>query len=388
MGLVLAMSACAAPPSPSDAPEPSTSVASDEPSAGDTAVRAFLDAMAEPDVTYRVNGQLKVLPIDEHNQAAMDIRTRYDVKGDDYAGSAYLAGWDRPRSVGGSVAIAVIDETAHLLTGISMDRPVEVAPSASAHRPTALRELTADDLAFVGVDADGLLEFAIERWIHGDPIGEWSDLEVVPALDFPPTTVRSHRTRLFLEASGAPRRLVTSWTFDAPDPVGDGKGTIVEEIEGLGMYVTLAEPLGLLTPTSHDIVVGVDAKHQIITEPWHEVVPVGDDLATVQITFAEPDQPIMLGIEGAIGFIESHDAGGATTVDRIVDLAGSTEVEVAAGGQTIVVSYRTCSGNCAVLDPPVEFCRVDADISAGGRYRLLVEVRDRDRATCTLTDAR
>ena len=27
----------------------------------------------------------------------MDIRTRYDVKGDDYAGSAYVAGCDRPR---------------------------------------------------------------------------------------------------------------------------------------------------------------------------------------------------------------------------------------------------------------------------------------------------
>ena len=58
-------------------------------------VLAFLAAMAEPDVTYRVNGQLTVLPIQEHNRAAMDIRTRYDVKGDDYAGSAYLAGWVR-----------------------------------------------------------------------------------------------------------------------------------------------------------------------------------------------------------------------------------------------------------------------------------------------------
>jgi hypothetical protein len=280
-----------------------------------------------------------------------------------------------------------MDATAKVTTWMNFDQPMEVEPSPSMRRPTALQALTAADLEFVGVDADGLLEFAIEGWVHGDPIGEWSDLGLVPALDFPPTTVRSHRTRLFLDASGAPRRLVTSWTFDAADPVGDGNGTIVEEIEGLGMYVTFAEPLFPMMTTSHHIVVGVDAEHLIITEPWHEVVPAGDDLASVEIRFAEPDEPIMLGIEGAIGFIASHDEDGATTLERIIDFAGSTEVDVAAGGQTLVVFYRACDGSCGILDAPGEFCRVDADIDPAGRYRLLVEIHARDRATCTLAAA-
>lgn len=387
IGLVLAVGGCAAASSPSDASEPLASIAPDVRAAGEAALEAFLAAMAEPEVTYRVNGQLTVLPIQEHNRAALDIRTRYDVKGDDYAGSAYLAGWDRPQSVGGSVSIAVMDGTAHVVTGLDFDLPIEGAPPPSMRRPTVLQGLTAADLELVGVDADGLLEFAIERWVHGDPIGEWSDLGVVPAQDFPPTTVRSHRTRLFLDASGAPRRLVTSWTFDAADPVGDGSGTIVEEIEGLGMYVAFAQPLSPIMTTSHDIIVGADAEHQSITEPWREVVPVGDDLAMVEITFAEPDQPIMLGTEGAIGFIGSHDAGGATILERIINFAGSTEVAVAAGAQTFVVFYRPCDGNCARLDPPGEFCRFDADIAPAGRYRLLVEVHSRDRATCTLAEA-
>lgn len=385
--MVLAMGGCAAPPIPSDAAEPSRSVATDDRAAGEAALQAFLAAMADPDVTYRVNGQLKVLPMDEHNQAAMDIRTRYDVKGDDYAGTAYLAGWDRPRQVGGDVSIAVLDGTAQVTTWMNFDEPIEVEPSPTMDRPTTLQELTAEDLEFVGIDADGLLEFAIVRWVHGDPIGEWSDLGLVPALDFPPTEVRSHRTRLFLDASGGPRRLVTSWTFDAADPVGDGNGWIVEEIEGLGMYVTFADPLFPFMTTSHDLIVGTDAEHQIITEPWHEIVPVGDDLASVEITFAEPDQPIMLGIEGVIGFIGSHDGGGAVTLDRIVNLAGSTEVDVAPGEQTFVVSYRSCDGGCGILDAPGEFCRVDADIDPAGRYRLFVEVHSRDRATCTLAEA-
>jgi hypothetical protein len=387
IGLVLAVGGCAAAPNPSDWSEPLGSVAPDDRTAGEAALEAFLAAMAEPDVTYRVNGQLTVLPIQEHNRAALDIRTRYDVKGDNYAGSAYLAGWDRPQSVGGSVSIAVMDGTAHVVTGMDFDRSVDVAPPPSMRRPTELQALTAADLELVGVDADGLFEFALERWVHGDPIGEWSDLQVVPAVDFPPTTVRSHRTRLFLDASGAPIRLVTSWTFDPADPVGDGSGTIVEDFEGLGMYVTLAERLSPFMPTSHDIIVGVDAEHQVITEPWREVAPVGDNLASVEITFAEPDQPIMLGIEGAIGFIGSHDAGGATILERIINLPGSTEVDIAAGAQTFVVFYRPCDGGCALLDPSHELCRVDADIDPAGRYRLLVEPHDRDRATCTLAES-
>ena len=172
---------------------------------------------------------------------------------------------------------------------------------------------------------------------------------IVPAQIFPPTTVRSHRTRLFLEASGTPRRLVTSWTFDAADPVGDGTGSIVLEIEGLGMYVTFADPLGGLQRTSHDIIVGADDENQAITEPWRKVVPAGLDLASIEITFAQPREPIMLGIEGAIAFISSHDASGAVTLDRIIDLFGSREIDVAPEGRRSSSTTAVATGAAASL---------------------------------------
>jgi hypothetical protein len=118
------------------------------------------------------------------------------------------------------------------------------------------------------------------------------------------------------------------------------------------------------------------------------VRPEAGDTAVlnVEVEFGRRDEPIMLGIEGAIPFVRSHDVEGAIILDRIISLSGSSEVDIGVGEQTLVVYYRPCDGGCGLLDPPTDFCSVDADITPGGRYRLLVEIQSRDRATCTLRD--
>jgi hypothetical protein len=385
LALALAVSGCGAPPGPTLPPESMRPIGPDDRAVADEALRSFLSAMASPDVTYRVTGHLRIQPVDENGQAALDIRTRYDVRGDDYAGHAYLAGWNRDPTVGGSLTIVVLDGTAHLLADTA-DRPAVIAAPDSLRRPTLLRGLTAEDLELVGIGDDGLLEYDLDSWLGGDPIGEWSDLDVVPPGDFPPTEVRSHRTRLFLDEAGVPRRLITSWTFAVAGTTDEAMGTIIEEIESLGMYVTITEPEGPIITSSHDIAVGVDAQHQTISKPWYEVRPEGRT-ASLVVEFEEPDQPLMLGIEGAIGFIRSHDRDGALILDRIVSLTGRSTLDMAAGEQTVVVYYRTCSGSCSRLDGPTDFCSVVADLAPGGSFRLIVHVRDRNVATCTLEEA-
>jgi hypothetical protein len=386
IGMVAALAACANQPGETATPEPTRSISAEDRAVGEAALDAFLTAMREPDITYRVTGHLQVPPFDDNGQAAIDIRTWYDVMGDGYAGSSYLAGWDRNPAIGGNVSLVVVGETAQVIS-MAANEPNELPAPASLHRPSALQGLTADELSFVGIGDGGLFEYAVSSWLGGDPIGEWADLRVVPPEEFPPTELRSHDTRLFLDESGVPRRMVRTWTFAAVGTSAEATGAIVEEIDGLGMYVAIVEQDGLLHVTSHDVVVGVDANRQIITEPWSEVVPEGQT-ADLDVEFVQPAQPVMLGIEGAIGFIRSHDSEGAMILDRTVDMVESTTLEIAAGEQTMVVYFRTCNGNCAILDEPNDFCRIDADIKPNRSYRTVVRIVDRESATCTLEEAR
>jgi hypothetical protein len=150
------------------------------------------------------------------------------------------------------------------------------------------------------------------------------------------------------------------------------------------------EPRGdptVLQVASHMVIIGVDANHTVITEPLIEVIPpAGTDDAELQISFAQVGPPIMLGIEGALGFLRAHAADGSIVLDRIVELT-KDKVAVPPGDYTLLVYYRTCSGYCGVLDPEQEFCSVVADLERGERYQLEVTVTDPQHAVCALTPA-
>ena len=134
---------------------------------------------------------------------------------------------------------------------------------------------------------------------------------------------------------------------------------------------------------SHRIIVGVDAENVVITEPLVEVIPPPrDDDAEVRVEFPLPEQPIMLGIEGALAFLRGHAPDGSIVLDRIVAFEGTT-VPMPLGEHTLVVYYRSCDGSCALLDPPHTFCTIVATLDPGGRYVLTVDIQDRDLATCT-----
>ena len=138
---------------------------------------------------------------------------------------------------------------------------------------------------------------------------------------------------------------------------------------------------------SHRIIVGIGADHVGITEPLVEAIPPpGNDDVEVRIEFPLPDQPVMLGIEGALAFLRVHAAEGGIIADRIVSFEGET-VPMPAGDHTLVVYYRTCDGSCAVLDPPHTFCTLVATLNPGGRYELAVDIQDRDFATCAFVSS-
>jgi hypothetical protein len=133
------------------------------------------------------------------------------------------------------------------------------------------------------------------------------------------------------------------------------------------------------------VIVGVDANHTVITQPLIEVIPpAGDDDAELDISFVQVGPPFMLGIEGAFGFLRAHAADGSIVLDRIVELT-QDRVAVPPGDFTLLVYYRTCDGNCGLLDPEQEFCSIVADIESGERYELEVTVNDPQHAGCALT---
>jgi hypothetical protein len=250
----------------------------------------------------------------------------------------------------------------------------------SLRRPDALRELTDDDLELLGVTDGGLFEFQVTPWLGGDPLGQWVALGALPEGALPFTELQSHDTRLLIDDAGVPHRLVTTWSFTEVGESDVAQGTIVEEIVGLGMYVRLQPPGGFPGWTSHDVIVGVGGE-RFATQPWVDVAPADGATAVLDVVFPPPDQPVMLGIEGAIGFVRSHDVGGKLILDQIVALDADS-VQIPAGRQTLVAYYRSCDGSCGLLDPPEDFCSVELDAIEGARYQLTVQVVARGRSTC------
>ena len=386
IGLALLLVACGSQPDVSATPVPVRSVSADDKERARQAVDAFLAAMADPEVTYRVDGELRVGHTDQEGFSDVLVNTRYDVKGNEYGGQVDIH--LRDPNVGGWFQLIVLEEMAHLHSSNLSQMASRAVPDA-LRRPDALRGLTADDLTLLGMTDEGLFEFAVGTWLGGDPLGEWVDVGAVPEESLPHTEIRSHDTRLVLDEAGVPVRLVSSFTSVIEGGDETVSGTIVEEIAGLGLYVTLSAPQDMPVTTSIDVIVGVDEDHTTIREPWVEVRPADGGTATLDVVFPPPDEPMLLGIEGAIGFIRSNDADGRMILDRIVALDVDT-IEIPAGDQTLVAYYRSCSGGCAVLDEHHDFCEVEARIDAGARYELTVEVLGMHRAQparCTLEES-
>lgn len=358
------------------------SAPADSQDASREAVAAFLELMADPDLTYRMEGELRAGAEDPRGGPAILITSRYDIRGDDYGGSTRVRlrelKWAADRQV------LHLDGSTQLLDGGSMEPTWSDAPEPP-RSPSVVRGLRAEDLAFVGVTEDGLLEFQVQRWLEGDPLRDWVEIGVVPEDDLPRSELVSYDTRLFIDEVGAPHRLVTSWTFIVEGASDQVTGRIVDEFGAFGLYVDLSVKGDFWLQTSHDIIVGVDDNHTSITEPFIETRPDGPEIADLEVVYPEPDQPVMLGMEGAVLFVRSMDADGAVILDRIVR-APESRIEIPAGTQTLVAYYRTCSGSCGLLDPPHDFCAAEADIRRAGAYRLTVEVQDRDRAACTLDE--
>ena len=344
------------------------------------AVRAFLELMADPDLTYRVNGELRAGDEDPRGGPAILINSRYDVRGDDYGGSVSVR--LRELKWSGGRLVVQLDGVTRLRDGSSGELSWIEGPEPP-RGPAAVRELDADDLAFVGLTDEGLLEFQVQPWLEGDPLGDWVELGLVPDDKLPRSDLVSYDTRLFIDEAGKPHRLITSWTFTVEGGSDQVEGRIVDEFGSFGLYVDLAVLDDFMFVTSHDIVVGSDDDHQSITEPFTETRPDGAEVASLAVTFPEPDHPVMLGMEGAVLFVRSLDGTGTVILDRIVERPESA-IEIPAGAQTLVAYYRTCGGHCGHLDPPQDFCSIEAGVDRGGSYRLTVEVQDRGRAACAL----
>ena len=344
---------------------------------------ALLARMQDSNVTFRVDGHVELGPWDDAGKAAFDVQTNYDVKGSDYAGRTVLRGPALAQNldlhvVGLFGKLHTYDYASQ--TAVKGDAPRSVRPA------NPFVELDVADLSFMGTTDDGLFEFDIATWLGGDPAAAWSDAGVVNLDVLHPATIESHRSRVMVDGDGVPHRLSSAWTFTWGDDAMPGEGRLVDEYSAVGLYVRIADPGAdfPLVDSSHDVIVGVDAENTVITEPWFERLPPIGERAELRVSFEEPDEPIMLGIEGAIAFLRAHAPEGALDFDVIVPFEGGT-VPIPTGATTLVLYYRSCDGNCSLLDPPVDFCRVAVDATADERYALTVRVVSHERALCTLT---
>jgi len=147
----------------------------------------------------------------------------------------------------------------------------------------------------------------------------------------------------------------------------------------------VADGSSVLAHPDIQVITGVDADHVVVTEQLVEVLPPeGGIPAVVTIHFETMgDEPVMLGIEGAIGFVSAHAPDGAVVMDRIVELTDA-EVELPGGGYLLRVYYRPCDGNCGLLDPSQEFCSIPVTLAAGGEYDITITIVDHDSADCAL----
>lgn len=122
------------------------------------------------------------------------------------------------------------------------------------------------------------------------------------------------------------------------------------------------------------VIIGVGADHVVQTKPLVEILPeVGANAADIAVSFPSIQQG-GLGIEGGILFLSAIDGDGRTVLDRIIEFGGGLQA-LDTGEYTLIGYYRSCDANCSLLDPAVEFCRVDEKVGANTRYRLTVAAK-------------
>ena len=90
-------------------------------------------------------------------------------------------------------------------------------------------------LEYLGETDDGLFEFRVQPWLHGDPIGDWAEVGAVPDDKVPRTERQSSDMRLLMDEVGVPQRLVTSWTFNLAGESDPVAGRIVDECSAIGL---------------------------------------------------------------------------------------------------------------------------------------------------------
>ena len=229
-----------------------------------------------------------------------------------------------------------------------------------------------------------LFEFRVRPWIFGDPVQEWADLGILTTEDVDPVSVVAHDTRLVVDGAGVPNRLTSTWTFTSGDDDRViGGSTLVDEYQSIGLYVAITEPQpgALLPETSHDVLSSLDG--ETTAEPWFEVLPSGDETAAIEIVLDESADGLDTGIEGGIVFIRSLGANGDVILDTKIERAAPTVVTAPAGEQTLAVYFRSCDGNCTILDPATDACSVATTIEPGERYDLTVVVQSH-RSDCLI----
>jgi hypothetical protein len=120
------------------------------------------------------------------------------------------------------------------------------------------------------------------------------------------------------------------------------------------------------------------------SRPLVETIAVtGEGAPEVEVRWVETEG-VLLGIEGARGFIRSIGSDGSLVLDRIMQQEGGTRVATQPGEQTLVAYYRTCDANCGMLDPETPLCSAFSTLQNGKAYLLEVSLRTR---MCSLTDS-
>jgi hypothetical protein len=134
------------------------------------------------------------------------------------------------------------------------------------------------------------------------------------------------------------------------------------------------------------VITGTDVNHVIVTEPLVEVFPPEDGVPVVLRLAFEGIEGGEMGIEGGIPFVSAHPPDGSVVLDVMVDLGGES-VEIPEGEYTLRLYFRSCDGNCGLLDPPNDWCTVEDTFVAGVEYDITVTVNGYASADCTLQEA-
>ena len=120
------------------------------------------------------------------------------------------------------------------------------------------------------------------------------------------------------------------------------------------------------------------------TRPLVETIALtGEGAPVVEVRWVETEG-VLLGIEGARGFIRSVAPDGSLMLDRIMQPEGGIRVVTHPGDQTLVAYYRTCDGNCGLLDPESPLCSAFGTLQSGKAYVLEVSLRTH---MCSLTES-